>query len=146
MISLSISRIAGLGRVAALVALSPFPAVAHHSFASFDMTKTMTLEGTVKTVQLTVPHSRLIFLVPDRKGEPVEWILEAGGPSTLIKAGLKKTDLKVGDKVTFAINPSRNGEPQGNLLSMTFADGRTVRGGPFGGPGAPPADGPGDAQ
>jgi len=44
-----------LGFAAIAFALSAVPVFAHHSFAMFDRTQTLTLEGTVKEFQWTNP-------------------------------------------------------------------------------------------
>src|SRR6185369_9116024 len=41
---------------ALLLAVLPLAAVAHHSFAMFDMAKSINFKGTVKEVQWTNPH------------------------------------------------------------------------------------------
>ncbi len=61
------------------IALAAFttPAFAHHSFAMFDATKTVTLKGTVKEFEWTNPHSWLRITVSDEKtGKPALWALE----------------------------------------------------------------------
>jgi hypothetical protein len=49
------------------------PAVAHHSFANFDLNKELTVAGTIKEVQFTNPHVWLQITVPDGKGSQTEW-------------------------------------------------------------------------
>ena len=44
------------------------PAIAHHSFAMFDASKTVTLEGTVKEFHWTNPHSWIFLNVADGEG------------------------------------------------------------------------------
>ena len=46
-----------LAALGAAVALGSAPALAHHSFAMFDNTKNLPLEGPVKEFQWTNPHS-----------------------------------------------------------------------------------------
>jgi hypothetical protein len=43
------------------------PALAHHSFANFDLNRDITLVGTIKEVQFTNPHVWLQVMVPDGK-------------------------------------------------------------------------------
>ena len=43
--------------LAAGAVLAALPALAHHSFAMFDQTKLMTLDGTVREFQWTNPHA-----------------------------------------------------------------------------------------
>src|SRR5262249_3631555 len=62
------------------------PAVAHHSFAMFDASKTVTLQGTVKEFHWTNPHS-WIFLTVAGEGQPAEWPIELGSPAGLMRQG-----------------------------------------------------------
>src|SRR3984957_234037 len=94
---------------AALVAAWIFgaagPVLAHHSFTMFDMTKRMTLMGTVSSFEWTNPHSYIEIDVPDDKGVVKHWSIEMGSPSILMQSGWKFSSLKTGDKVTLIINP-----------------------------------------
>ncbi len=50
---------------------------AHHSFATYDQTKTQTLKGTVKAFQWTNPHTVIWIMVqPEGGGAPQEWTIE----------------------------------------------------------------------
>jgi hypothetical protein len=111
-------------------------AMAHHSAAMFDRSKTITLTGTVKEFQYTNPHSWLQVMITDSDGNTVEWGFEAEGPSTLLRVGIQAGTFKPGDKVTIVANPMRDGRPAGALISATKSDGKvyTTR------PGRPPAD------
>jgi hypothetical protein len=106
-------------------ALAPL-AYAHHSGAMFDMQKELTLQGTVKDFQYTNPHSWLIVLVKDKSGADVEWSFETEGPSTLLQAGIKRSSLKPGDKVTVKTHPMKDGRPAGTWNVVTKADGTTL--------------------
>ena len=117
---------------AALISL----AMAHHSAAMFDHSKTVTLTGTVKEFQYTNPHSWLQVMVMDATGNTVEWGFEAEGPSTLLRVGIQAGTFKPGDKVTVVANPMRDGRPAGALISATKADGKVYTTHP----GRPPAD------
>ena len=108
------------------------PAFAHHSFALFDLTKEITLVGTIKEVQFTNPHVWIQILVPDGKGGQIEWSIEAGAPGMLLRTGWKANTLKFGDPVTVVTHPARSGMPNGSLVRVTIPDGRTL------GPGGPP--------
>ena len=116
--------------VTSLLAVSP--AFAHHSFAMFDLTKEITLVGTIKEVQFTNPHVWIQILVPDGKGGQTEWSIEAGAPGMLLRTGWKANTLKFGDMVTVVTHPARSGMPNGSLVRITIPDGRTL------GPGGPP--------
>jgi hypothetical protein len=113
--------------LAALATLLGSIAVAHHSGAMFDHSKTVTLTGTVKEFQYTNPHSWLQVLVTGADGKTVEWGFESEGPSTLMRAGIQAGSFKPGDKVTVLASPMRDGRPAGALISVTMADGKVYR-------------------
>ncbi len=98
-------------------------ALAHHSAAMFDFSKTVTVQGTVREFQYTNPHSWLQVMVSGPDGDPVEWGFETEGPSTLLRAGIKAKTFQPGDKVTVVANPMRDGRPAGSWISATKADG-----------------------
>jgi hypothetical protein len=112
----------GLGVLTMTVA----PALAHHSAAMFEPTKTITVEGVVKEWQLTNPHSWLLVEVTGKDGKPVVWGFEAEGPSTLLRAGIKPSDLKVGTKLTITGRPMKDGQKAAIWVSATRADGKKL--------------------
>jgi hypothetical protein len=99
------------------------PARAHHSFAMFDQTKTLTLQGTVRQFQWTNPHCFIQLLVDSADG-PVEWSLEMHSPLASQRRGWKRDTLKPGDAVTVVINPLRDGMPGGMVVQATDPRGR----------------------
>jgi hypothetical protein len=121
---------ATLAAGAAATLLLTGTAVAHHSFAMFDLGKDLTVEAVVKEVQFTNPHVWLQIMVPDGKGAQVEWSIESGAPGMMLRNGWKPSTLKPGDKVTLTMHPLKNGSPGGSLVSVKVPDGRTL------GPGA----------
>jgi hypothetical protein len=54
------------------------PALAHHSMAMFDQTRTVNLKGTVKQFQWANPHAYIQLMVKDASGADTEWSLERG--------------------------------------------------------------------
>jgi hypothetical protein len=116
--------------VSALVIFAPSPVFAHHSFTMFDMTKKMTLVGTVTTFEWTNPHSYIEIDVPDEQGAIKHWSIEMGSPSILQQSGWKFSSLKKGDKTTLIISPLKNGKPGGFLNTATLPDGRVLGNGP----------------
>lgn len=85
------------------------PVVAHHSGAMFDDKKTVTVTGVVKEFQYTNPHSWLLVDVKGANGKVTTWGFEAEGPSTLLRAGIRKSDFSAGTPVTITGNPMRDG-------------------------------------
>jgi len=104
-------------------------AFAHHSFATFDMTKEVRISGTVAEVQYTNPHVWFFVDVPAANGKTESWAVEAGGPNILLRAGWKANTVKVGDKVEVKIHPMRdNSKRGGSLISIRLPDGKVIRG------------------
>jgi hypothetical protein len=117
-----------LAAVVALVLASPV--WAHHSFTMFDMTKRITLVGTVSSFEWTNPHSYIEIDAPDEKGVTKHWSIEMGSPSTLMQSGWKFSTIKAGDKVTLIINPLKSGLNGGFLSQATLTDGKVLFNGP----------------
>jgi hypothetical protein len=115
-------------------------ALAHHSAAMFDNTKTTEVSGVVKSWLWTNPHSLLIVMVKGAAGDE-EYFFEANGPGYLVTNGWKRESIKAGDVVTVTMNPLRDGSHGGNLLAVTFADGRVLSA-RIGGAGPPRGGGP----
>jgi hypothetical protein len=99
------------------------PAVAHHSTAMFDFTKTVTLEGTIKDFQWTNPHTWTIVTVTGKPGVAGEYGLEGMSPNYLARNGWTKRTLKSGDKVKLAVHPLKDGRKGGFMVSVTMPDG-----------------------
>jgi hypothetical protein len=117
------------------------PAMAHHSYAVFDLKKRLTVAGTVAKFEWTNPHSYLWVYVP-RPGNPKEYDLygfENGSPTMMSRQGWTKSVLKAGDQVSIEYSPLKDGRQGGHLARVTFADGRVLRGDPMapGGGGSP---------
>ena len=112
-----------LGLAGIAVALYAMPVVAHHSFAMFDASKTMTLEGTVKEFQWTNPHSWIFLMVADAGGQPAQWAIELGSPGGLVRQGWVPKTLTAGMKVKVVIRPLKDGKTGGQFLGLTLPDG-----------------------
>jgi hypothetical protein len=121
MYAAKVARIA----MAGLLGLSLAPAFAHHSFAMFDRSRTVSITGTIKTVEWTNPHVWIWVSVPNN-GSLVDWGLESGGPSQMNRMGIPRALLKTGDKFSAEVYPMKDGRPGGSFKTMTLADGRTI--------------------
>ena len=108
----------------AIMAFAGAPVVAHHSFATFDATRTVVLDGTVRTIEWTNPHI-WIELVVAKNGQLVTYRIEGASPISLGRKGWVRTAIKPGDKVLLTINPLKSGEPGGAVKKIQLADGRT---------------------
>ena len=122
-------RIAKLAvMVGALLAGVVAPTAAHHSPVMFDMTKSVTIEGTVVEFSWTNPHSSIQLDVPNATGAMERWGVEMGSPNSMVKAGWKSTILKPGDHVSVTVRPLKSGERGGMFVSIKLADGRMLGG------------------
>ena len=117
-----------------LVLLAATPLLAHHSFAMFDHTRTLTLKGAVTKFQWTNPHAYIELDVPDAKGAMTHFSIECTSINMMQRAGWRSNMIKVGDKVKAIVAPLTNGEPGGLLLEVTLPDGKTLE------PGVPGAN------
>jgi hypothetical protein len=115
-------RILGFLIVGALAALS---AQAHHSFATFDVTKQVTLVGTVKEFQWTNPHTWIFITVP-KDGSTEDWEIEGGPVIGLKRDGWTRDSIKAGDKITLLIHPKRDGSRGGSFIQVTTPDGKVL--------------------
>ena len=102
-------------------------AVAHHSFASFDMNSRVRLQGTVTAFEWTNPHTWVRLTVRNAAGVQELWSIEGQSPNNLVRLGWNKDSVKPGDKVDLVIHPLREGGKGGSLLSVVLASGQTLR-------------------
>ncbi len=108
---------------AVLMSAGAASSMAHHSFAMYEPTKTLTLKGTVKTFQWTNPHVVIWILVqPDDGGAPQEWSIETTSPGVLTRGGWTRQSIKTGDRVSVTFSPLRDGSHGGGLNSVTLLD------------------------
>jgi hypothetical protein len=108
---------------AAKIALFALPASAHHSYAPFDSTQEVVLEGTVLRMEWTNPHVWIRLNVTDAGGNTVEWSIEASNPLDLGRKGWTRNTFKPGDKVSITVNPARNKKSYGGFVRATMPDG-----------------------
>lgn len=103
------------------------PATAHHSFAGYEMTKTLTAKATIKEFRWGAPHCYGVFVIVDADGTEHDLTVATAAPANLFKQGLGPRDFKTGEKVDLAWHPSRNGNLGGALAGIRFADGREFK-------------------
>ena len=112
--------------LATIGSLTALAAAAHHSFAIFDHTQTLTLQGKVASFQWTNPHGYLALDVSDGPKKNEHFTIELTSINMLRRAGWKSSDVQAGDAVTAVIAPLLNGDPGGLLLELKVPDGRTL--------------------
>jgi uncharacterized protein DUF6152 len=103
-------------------------ALAHHSFqAEFDISKPMTIKGTVSKVEWVNPHVYVHVDAKDDKGVVTKWAFETLGPGRMRAEGMSKQTFGVGKVVTLKGYAARDGSKNlGFLRQVTFDDGRTI--------------------
>src|ERR1700745_3795836 len=75
---------------------------AHHSQAQFDVTKTITLEGTLTAVSWSNPHSFFFLngkMVDDKDSAVQRWAIEGPSPLSMERYGWTKETAKPGTKI-----------------------------------------------
>jgi hypothetical protein len=119
----------GMTTAAALLLLACMQgAQAHHSYAMFDGSKTLTVSGTVAKLEWSNPHVFVWIYVPNTKnpGKYDLYAFENGSPNAISKIGWSKDSLRAGDKITVEYWPLRDGRNGGHLTTAVLADGRTL--------------------
>jgi hypothetical protein len=107
---------------AAVAVIGTAPAEAHHSFALFDATRTVELEGTVKSFEWTNPHSWVHLEVIGPQNTTKEWLIELPPSGTLAREGLSRNFVKPGDHIVVHVNPLKSGGVGGSLARFSFDD------------------------
>ena len=104
--------------VAVLAAVLSVPVLAHHSFAMYDQTKTVTLTGVIKQFVPQANHAEIhfILLADDHKslkkgpdGKPVEWGIEMAGTAQLVPQGITAQTYGAGTVFSVHVHPLRDG-------------------------------------
>jgi uncharacterized protein DUF6152 len=102
--------------------------LAHHSYAAYDLVKSVTVQGTVRTLEWTNPHVWVWVDVADDQGRKEAYGFEGGAPSELVRFfGWTKHALAPGEAVTVDYAPLKNGLHGGALRTLRFPDGRVLQ-------------------
>ncbi|HLH43383.1 MAG TPA: DUF6152 family protein [Bryobacteraceae bacterium] len=101
-------------------------ALAHHSFAAFDVTTQKEITGTVKKFDYTNPHTWVWLDVPNDHGGVDTWGFEGMSPNYLGRRGWTRTTLKPGDKLTVTFRPMKDGQKGGMWVSGKRPNGETL--------------------
>jgi hypothetical protein len=112
-----------LGFLAFLVMVC-VPASAHHGSAvsyTIDLSKLITMKGTVTSFEWANPHVFLMYDVKDDKGNIVHWGAETHAPSVLAdEDSWTRNTFKPGDEITITVFPSRVGAPRGLIAKIVL--------------------------
>ena len=81
------------------------------------------MTATLTEVKWNNPHIRISVAPSDADAEP--WVFESQPPQWYRRVGISRAQFEnaIGQTVTIAGNPARNGAPFGSLRLITFEDG-----------------------
>jgi hypothetical protein len=116
-------------RLLAAVSISSvaLPAAAHHSPASFDLTRELVFEGTVTSFAWRNPHVYIELQIVGPDGKPIAQQIEAGPAQAFVAAGFDADMLRAGDRLTVRAKPNRAGLGRVVLgWQLTKADGTVI--------------------
>src|SRR4029450_9705627 len=119
------ARRTGMWSIAVVIAMVA-PALAHHSFAVYDHTRTITIRGTVTKFQWTNPHGFIELDVPQGDGTVKHYSVELTSINMMQRVGWRSNMIKAGDKVQVVGAPLLSGEPGGPGLEVVPAGGKTM--------------------
>ncbi len=114
----------GLG-VGLAVSVEPMPA--HHSTATeYNVSKTITIKGTVTKVEWMNPHARLYLSAAEADGRVIDWEIEMAPPNVLKRIGWTVDSIKPGDQISVDAFEAKDGAKSGYARAVTWPDGRIV--------------------
>src|SRR3954454_5250533 len=100
---------------------------AHHAFsAEFDQNKPVMLEGALTKTEWTNPHAWIYLDVKDKDGKVVNWAVEMGPPSALLRRGWKKSSMEIGAMIKVEGFAAKNGKEFANATNITLPDGTKI--------------------
>lgn len=107
------------------VATLAIPARAHHSWP-VDMSKQVTVQGTVTAFAWENPHPMISLDVASANGATEQW--QVGGPAInrMEAKGWTRETVKPGDVITGVGYQFRDGQKIIRLEKITFADGKQM--------------------
>lgn len=110
---------------AACITLACGAALAHHSAASFDFAKPVTIEGTVKRFDVMNPHTHAVISITDAKGtRDVDY--EGHSAGHFLRAGYNRDTVKAGEHISIQIAPRKDGGDGGFIVAFRTQSGQTI--------------------
>jgi hypothetical protein len=100
---------------------------AHHSYAEFDDTKSVEVEGKLVDIAWQNPHARIVVQAVDSSGTAVTWEVESAGLNNFRRMNVPLEIFRVGDTVKVAGWPSkRSGAHRMYGTNLLSGDGREL--------------------
>ncbi len=101
--------------------------LAHHGSSNYDMSKSVSVKGTVTQFDFVNPHSAIHLEAKDDSGKAEQWLVEADSPNNLARTGWTRNSLKPGDQVTIVGNQLKDGSKVMRLRKVIFSDGKELK-------------------
>jgi hypothetical protein len=92
-------------------------AYAHHGMSSFDTTRPITLNGTIRSIEWVNPHVIIHLDVKDARGKVETWVVQSGAPNIMVRRGMPRDTLQPGVLLTATGYPPRAGVSQVGMAS-----------------------------
>ena len=113
-----------------VVLVAPVATGAHHSFAAeYDISKPVTVTGTVTRLEWTNPHARFYMDTKEPDGSISHWAFELGSPNLLIRYGFTRDLIKIGSEVTVEGFQAKDASKVANTKTVKLPDGKVVSAG-----------------
>ena len=101
-------------------------ALAHHSFAMYDNSKEVVVDGVVREFKWANPHGE-ILLATMKDGVSGQYHVELSGLNVMSRQGWTRNSLKPGEHVKVTVHPLRDGTLGGSFASAVKADGTILK-------------------
>jgi Family of unknown function (DUF6152) len=109
------------------------PAIAHHSFAMYDMQKSQSMTGKLTRFIPGGNHAQLVFEVLGDDGKPlmkdgkvVVWGVETGSAANIARNGITVESFPLGTIIGVTLHPLRDGRPFGAVGGAIIHCGTTM--------------------
>lgn len=101
-------------------------ALAHHSFAMYDNSKEVVVDGVVREFKWANPHGE-ILLTTMKNGASANYHVELSGLNVMSRQGWTRNSLKPGEHVKVTVHPLKDGTMGGSFASAVKADGTILK-------------------
>ena len=109
------------------------PAIAHHSFAMYDMQKSQSMSGKLTRFIPGGNHAQLVFEVLGDDGKPLKkdgkvvvWGVETGSAANIARNGITVESFPIGTIIGVTLHPLRDGRPFGAVGGPIIHCGTTM--------------------
>jgi hypothetical protein len=113
--------------VVGMLAIASPPLIAHHGIgATYDVCRTVTLDGVLTRLDWRSPHVVLHINVRAKDGQTLGWNVATPAPNVLNRQGLNDFFTKTGDHIIAHVFVAKDGSRDAVTQDLILPDGRTV--------------------